>query len=472
MQKNRDTGNYSKREIKIIQCVPVFLSAVLFYLSFPNRVFTFGFWPCIWVFALPLLAALQEEPLKNRLALGLFWGLCANGLMAQGLIRISPAGFFAFVLGLSLQAVIFAGLCRPASSLWAGVCLLPCLWCLSEFLRNYLLGGFSFYISHALAFCPPLLKLYGHLGCLGMSFIIFLVNALLYAGVKAKGLAEKKISALCFIAAVLVFLSVVAAGMMRSAPAGPAARHLSISVIQANISPREKADPGLFDKNAALHLTLTEQSFEKGHPDLVIWPETAFPDDLLQNDQWRTLITAQALHMNTDLLLGIAPILEGKEYNSALMISNLGQIVGLYHKQALVPFAETVPLAPWGINWGRGYRFSPGKKPGIFLLSRTPVLFGVVICSESAHPDMVRRMRRMGIKFLVEISNDGWFTDKASSMLHAQAAILRAVENGIWVIREANTGFSFAVDPEGVVHTDGNLKLGREGFGIFDIMVQ
>jgi apolipoprotein N-acyltransferase len=72
---------------------------------------------------------------------------------------------------------------------------------------------------------------------------------------------------------------------------------------------------------------------------------------------------------------------------------------------------------------------------------------------------------------MVEISNDGWFTDVPTYMLHAQTTIMRAVENRMWVIRAANTGYSFAVDPSGVIHTDANLKLGREGFGIFDIMI-
>jgi apolipoprotein N-acyltransferase len=84
---------------------------------------------------------------------------------------------------------------------------------------------------------------------------------------------------------------------------------------------------------------------------------------------------------------------------------------------------------------------------------------------------MVHQLRRAGAKFLVEISNDGWFMDKASYMLHAEASVMRAVENRIWVIRAANTGFSFAVDPDGIIHTDGNLKLGREGYGKFDIMI-
>src|SRR5580698_887321 len=84
-----------------------FLSAVLFYLSFPNFISIYGFWPCIWFFAVPLLLALHDQPLKKRLAYSFFWGICAYGLMAQGLARISPAGFFAFALCLSFQAVVF-----------------------------------------------------------------------------------------------------------------------------------------------------------------------------------------------------------------------------------------------------------------------------------------------------------------------------------------------------------------------------
>ena len=345
----------------------------------------------------------------------------------------------------------------------ADVIYFPCAWCASETVRNYLLGGFSFYISHAQAFCPMMLKLYRIFGCLGMSFIIFSVNGLIYLAI-----VDRRKRTYFILAAAIVFLTVAGARNLNRD------RHylnLRVSVIQANISPLSKMDLNLFDRNAALHLELTEQSYLKAHPDLVIWPETAFPDDLLQSDQWRVPIMAQALRMNADLLVGTAPIIGGKEYNSALLINDEGQVGGMYHKLDLVPFAETTPLEKWGISWGRGYHFSSGDKIGVLKLSREPILFGVVICSESAHPALVRRLRRAGASFLVEMSNDGWFTDKASYMLHAQAAVMRAVENRMWVIRAANTGFSFAVDPEGVIHTDGNLKLGREGYGIFDIMI-
>jgi len=69
---------------------------------------------------------------------------------------------------------------------------------------------------------------------------------------------------------------------------------LRVSVIQANIPPLEKMDLDLFDRHAALHMALTEESFKKNHPDLVIWPETSFPDDLLQSEQWRPIIFNEA----------------------------------------------------------------------------------------------------------------------------------------------------------------------------------
>ena len=169
-----------------------------------------------------------------------------------------------------------------------------------------------------------MLKLYGTFGCLGMSFIIFLVNSLIYAAVTGRK------NRLNFIyAAVLIFSGVAAAGFLKKEPVAPQSRTLRVSIIQANASPLEKMDPDLFDRNAALHLHLTEQSFVQAHPDLVIWPETAFPDDLLQSAQWRPFIFAQALRMKADILLGMAPIIEGKEYNSALLINAGGQISGI-----------------------------------------------------------------------------------------------------------------------------------------------
>ena len=396
----------------------------------------------------------------------MIFGFLAYGLMSQGLISISCWAFVAFVTALCTQSVIFTFFLKENKVCWINILYIPSLWCLSEFIRNALMGGFSFYISHAQAFCPTMLKLYGYIGCGGMSFCIFLVNTLIYLAIIHRRYRWKLV-----IAAVMVSFSIFGFGLIKKDHDQRSLIHLRIAVIQANISPWEKADLKNFNQIAQTHLDLTEKAFIESQPDLAIWPETAFPDDLLQSDQWRPVIFAQARHIHADLLLGMAPIIDGKEYNSALLVNAQGQMSGLYHKMFLVPFAENTPLERFGLNWGRGYHFVSGKKAGVLSLSHVPVHFGVVICSESAHPSLVRKMHRAGIGFLVEISNDGWFSDKASYMLHAQAAIMRAVENHLWVIRAANTGFSFAVDPDGNIHEDGNIKLGHQGFGIFDIMI-
>jgi len=443
------------------------LSVALFYFSFPNQIFIYGLWPCIWFFAVPLLMALRGQPLKQRLKVGFLFGLGAYGLMAQDVYTISPAGFIIFVLGMSFQAWVFCAGYRSTGYGWVDGIYYPLLWCLSEWARNSLLGGFSFNISHAQAFCHLMLKLYGTFGCQGMSGIIFLVNVLIYLC-----LFRSKWGWCYGLTAGVVFLSVLLSGSIIKDTDLSAASRLRVSVIQANISPAQKADSDLFDRNAGAHLYLTERSFLLADPDLVIWPETAFPDDLLQSERWRGIIFREAIRRRTDLLIGIASRIDNKDYNSALLIGNRGEVKGLYHKQALVPFAEYMPLARWGINWGRGYNFSAGHKPVVMTLSRKPLRFGVVICTESAHPAIVRELRRNGAQFLIEISNDGWFSLTPAYMLHAQAAVMRAVENRMWVVRAANTGISFAVDPDGRIHQDGNLKLGREGFGIFDIMIK
>jgi len=169
-----------------------------------------------------------------------------------------------------------------------------------------------------------------------MSFIIFLVNTLLFSAV-----LHRKNRFRFLLAAGIIFLSVAFAGFFKNRTWVTNIPSLRISVIQANISPLEKMDLNLFDRNAARHLLLTQRAYNTFHPDLVIWPETAFPDDLLQSAQWRPLIFSEVSRMKTDLLLGIAPIINGYEYNSALLINASGQI------------GACITSKPWCLSWKR-----------------------------------------------------------------------------------------------------------------------
>ncbi len=443
------------------------LSAFLFYLSFPNYFFIYGFWPCVWFFAVPLLWAMQYAPWPKRIVYGTLFGCVAYGLLVHWLFPLSIVGFLALALALGIQGPIFGVGYWLFSRRSIQIIYIPFLWCLSEAVRNWLMGGFTFHMSNTLAFFPALLKIYGLIGSGGVSFLIILANTFFYMAIEDK---PKRVIYLLAVAGIILGMWAVGEMTYARAPHLDQTKSMRIGIIQPNIGPKQKLDLNLFEANIEKHLDLTSQCVTAGHPDVIVWPETAYPDDLLENPTWRRRVTSAASALRTDIIMGVAPIINGKEYNSVLLINAEGQPAGLYHKRMLVPFSEFAPLAGWGIPWGK-FHFSPGHQAGIFALPRVKAHCGLMVCSESGYAGLVHNLKGAGVDFIVELSNDAWLVLPQAHLLHAQLAIIRAAENRIWVVRAANTGLSFAVGPDGILHLSPNLKLGQEGFGIFDIII-
>jgi apolipoprotein N-acyltransferase len=145
-------------------------------------------------------------------------------------------------------------------------------------------------------------------------------------------------------------------------------------------------------------------------------------------------------------------------YNSAFMMKAGRRTDFRYDKRRLVPMVERVPFLPtrWFGDEERygGYGRGTGSP-----LARTSggAAFGVLICSESMHPELAREYTRAGARFLVNITNDAWFgrpnrfARTGALWQHPAHLVMRAIENRIGVVRAANTGFSFFVDPIGRV---------------------
>ncbi len=129
----------------------------------------------------------------------------------------------------------------------------------------------------------------------------------------------------------------------------------------------------------------------------------------------------------------------------------------------MLPFGEAIPLA-WKfrglkkINFGQA-NFDPGKptKPITSPVGKLAPL----ICFESIFPELSRKAVAQGADVLVNITNDGWFGDSPGPSQHADMAIYRAVENGRYLLRSANTGVSMIVDPMGRVLA--SLGIDEEG---------
>ena len=206
--------------------------------------------------------------------------------------------------------------------------------------------------------------------------------------------------------------------------------------------------------------------------DLLVWPETMMPG-LLNIDpeltgrkidvlsQLTPIQLAQTL--NTNLLLGgIALTLVGEEqmyFNSAYYYNKAGKFVDRYDKIHLVPFGEFTPLkkhfpflaslVPYEIGLTQGHRRT------LFRLDTThhgSFVFGSSICYEDTVPSLIRKFKKDGADFILNITNDGWFRNSAELDQHLAIMVFRAVENRFCMARAANTGISAFVGPDGAIY--------------------
>jgi apolipoprotein N-acyltransferase len=140
-------------------------------------------------------------------------------------------------------------------------------------------------------------------------------------------------------------------------------------------------------------------------------------------------------------------------YNSAFLVRPDGSTGGVYRKMHLVPFGEYVPLkqilffaAPLVEAVSD---FSAGNEA--VLLPVRGHLMSTAICYEIVYPDLVRQSVVGGSELLSTITNDAWFGRTSAPYQHFAQAAMRAIENGRYLVRSANTGISGIVDPYGRV---------------------
>ncbi|PPR38256.1 MAG: hypothetical protein CFH35_01175, partial [Alphaproteobacteria bacterium MarineAlpha9_Bin5] len=238
-----------------------------------------------------------------------------------------------------------------------------------------------------------------------------------------------------------------------------------LRIVQANIAQHHKWLPDLRKAHFAEHLALTQMAAMQRITH-VIWPETATPYALGRDDRIRQMIGA-VTPPDGLLITGAIRISKGEEapqriWNSLRAISVSGDIVGSYDKMRLVPFGEYVPLRDWLpidklVEGSRDY--SRGNAERTLELEGLP-LVGPLICFEVIFPgSVVDKTKRP--QWLLNLTNDAWYGNSTGPYQHLVQARFRSVEEGLPLIRAANTGISAAVDAYGRVVT--SLGLGERG---------
>lgn len=451
----------------------VFLSALLVYLSFPNVFNIDGFWPLAWIALLPLMKALEGRSPGQRAAIGILYGTSLYSFLLSWLFGAHPAGAVLFIVAMAVQPVLFALFyTRKLQTLtgttsWASIIYVAALWAATEWVRALMLGGFAWGISYSQSFNPALIQLASASGLYGVSFVIVMVNVLV-----GRAIAIKTQRRLMLALAFTVFISVYMSGMWRLSRAQTVGTSLKVCAVQPNISPHKKSSHRDFDENIRLHLDLTERSVSKREPDVIVWPETAFPADIFKDGLWYPRLRKVASDNNALFVFGAVPVADGKNYNSAVMLDRNGGLAGVYDKRFLVPASEYKPgglmgklLSPLFDRFG--FDFTPGDRLGIFSGDGGKLRFGIMICSETCYPALARALASGGAGWLLAILNDGWFSRPEAVMMHAQNAVFRAVESGRDVVSVGNTGWTGVVNGHGMMRKEQQLSLQQESQGTF-----
>ena len=256
---------------------------------------------------------------------------------------------------------------------------------------------------------------------------------------------------------------------------------LMVRVVQPNIIQEKKWDRAFRKDNIDRYFKLSsakplQTSTGKTFVDVVVWPESALPllYEESENIQQRV---ASLLPAKTYLLLGalrrqkqVNPETNKRAFfNSLLTVDSNGKVIATYDKSHLVPFGEYLPaekwLAPLGLRKivALPASFSAGTGPKTFKIGQLPT-FSAYICYEIGFSDeLIGQNKRP--KWIVNVTNDGWFGKTAGPHQHLAQTQFRAIEQGLPIVRAANTGISAMIDPFGNIVK--SLALGQAGY--FDV---
>ena len=402
------------------------------------------------------------EAFRGGYAIGVLW---AGGTIYWiGWATVS--GFLGALLFVPLYSALFAIVQSwlwnrfGSASFWAA----PFLWTGIELLSSWGILGFPWNsLAHTQTYFPILIQYASLTGMYGVTFWVVMLNVLFFFLVEREG--RRKQLPVFILGIGLLFIIPLAYGRwVLSRPHDPETQ-LRVSLVQGNIDPYKKWTSSFVDSNFVVYRRLTWQAGDQ-NPDLVVWPETAAPCYLRHRFSYLNQVKSQFDSLGIPLLTG-SPDYEWierdkvKKYNGALFIHPNSWRIEWYYKMHLVPFSERVPLVdrmPFlydilsKMDSSIG-DFSPGDSTKVFEFeltsTRKKVPFSVVICYESIFPYLVRKFVKEGAQFLVVITNDGWFGKTSGPYQHAQFAVLRAIENRVWIARCANTGISGFIDPFG-----------------------
>ncbi|MFA4994299.1 MAG: apolipoprotein N-acyltransferase [Bdellovibrionales bacterium] len=438
----------------------------------------FTIFPLLWV-CLPALIFLLQGTQNWKQAFAIGWCF-AFGFFVFGLywiasamfvdirrfwwaVPISVAGLPAF---LALYYGIAAALARKIGLQGlSGTVVFGLLWFLAEYARGFMFTGFPWILlGYTWSDALPVLQITSVIGIYGLT-LITVIAACLPACLQDKTAFGRNV----FVASLVLFAALAGWGEFRlHTTALQTVPNVHLRLVQPNVDQKKKwlVSERKRHFKELIDLSASESETPVTH---IFWPETASTYYLSEDSERRKEIAAH-IPATTHVITGVIRRDLDKEgnthfYNSLVVLNGLGRLVAGYDKAHLVPGGEFMPLRkfiPLQALATSGADFTPG--PGIRSLRVLGLpLFSPLICYESIFSgDVVDPDDRP--EFMVNLTNDGWYGRTTGPYQHFAIARVRAIEEGMPLLRIANTGISGVVDPLGRVEK----KLGINEQGIID----
>lgn len=415
------------------------------------------------------------------------FGYFLPGLIWIGEAFLVEADVFGWLLPFAVTlmpaglALFWAGAAAAAALAWpsgvARLLVLALALAAAEWLRGHVLTGFPWNVlGYALTWPLTLMQGAGLIGIYGLTLLVVPVfSAPLVLAADAGPGARRRAAACGLLGAAAPVLLLAAYGAVRLAttPAQSVAG-VRLRIVQPSVPQREKWRA---DKQAAIfqdHLALSARDAAGRKDDLagithLVWPEAAMPFLPLEHPEALAAI-GDMLPDGAVLLTGAlrregaagtpaagaAPGPPIRAYNSLMVFDSAGRLDGAYDKTHLVPFGEYLPwqsaLEAIGLEqltrWRGGFTEGATPRPTLGVPGLPAV--GGLICYEAIFPGVGAQSReRPGV--LVNVTNDGWFGNSTGPRQHFHQARVRAVEEGLPLVRAANNGISAVIDPSGRV---------------------
>jgi apolipoprotein N-acyltransferase len=481
---------------------------------------------CAWIAPALMIAAAHGKRGGDAFRVGYVAGLAHFLSSLYWLLLIPVPGFpilgwftlSAFIalypavwVWLVARGEVARGTCESWSSriLWslAGAAV----WVALEMIRVRFLGGFPWNPLGASQYqLIPLIQIASVTGVYGISFLVVWVSLSLFSA--GRMIFRRPAFRFAWQMEIFLPLAAVAAlfafGFARMNGQNPPGATLRITLVQPSIPQALIWDPNANTNRFRQLLELSERALTN-QTDLLIWPESAVPEfefDVANYSAITNLVRTHHLWLifNAEDYVWRSGAGTNNDYdvfNAAFLFNPEGRCAAVYHKQKLVIFGEYIPLVRWlpFVKWftpitgsfasgDRAVPFEmdihPERRPparheanadipdaGSETAAPNRVKTATLICYEDIFPQLAREYVQDDTDFLVNLTNDGWFGDGAAQWQQAAAAIFRAVENGVPLVRSTNNGLTCRVDSHGRLREIFKDKTGSE-YGVGSMTVE